>query len=154
HLSSVRVTDLHPGNSLPRPAIRQENRFFPAPEDPLVRPFTKCSQHREQRFTLRGEVVLGISSRLARIELFENSVIDQVFEPAGKDVLGNAETALELAEAREPEERIANDEQAPPVPECLQGLGDPAVHVVEAFTAHGSDCNRTIWLQQATSFDE
>jgi hypothetical protein len=74
--------------------------------------------------------------RLAGFDLFKNSVIDEVLEPFREDVLGNTEAALELAEARQPEEGIANNEQAPPVPEYLQGLADPAVHVVESLAAH------------------
>src|SRR5579864_7246016 len=67
----------------------------------------------------------------------EQAAFDQGVEPAGQDVRRDAETLLELVEAREAAECVAQDQDAPPFADALQAAGDRASHVSEAFALHG-----------------
>jgi hypothetical protein len=65
-------------------------------------------------------------------------VLEELVQPVGQDVLRDPEALLELGEAAQAEERVAHDEQRPPVPDLLEGLGDSAVHGVETGSGHGA----------------
>src|SRR5262249_14544598 len=48
------------------------------------------------------------------------------------------------------EEGVAHDEKGPPVPQDLEGLTDPTIHVGETLPPHGASVARGQWLLQAT----
>ena len=51
-------------------------------------------------------------------------------------VAGDAEAFLEVVEAGDAEEGVADDEQTPPFADPLEALADGAVHVPEAGAPH------------------
>ena len=64
------------------------------------------------------------------------TVLDEMREPRGEDVLRDSEAFLEVAETARAEEGIAHHEQRPPVAQLFQRLGDAAVHVPKALACH------------------
>jgi hypothetical protein len=66
----------------------------------------------------------------------EDSVVDEAVQALGEDVTGDAEAGLEVIEACHAEERVPDDEQAPPLPHDVQALGDRAGDVLEAGPLH------------------
>src|SRR5262249_5839610 len=133
---AVGVGEPEPGDA-PSGAPVLDDDGLPTPaEDPLVGPLPERRQHGQQRLALLGQAVRETLAFAADVHALEDAVIDQVLEPGGEDVLGDAEAALEVAEAAGAEERVADDEQRPPVPEGLEGLPDPAVHVGETRPPH------------------
>ncbi len=78
------------------------------------------------------------------------SVLDEVREPRGEDVLRDAEAALKVSEAARAEEGVAHDQERPPVAERLERLSDPAVHLVEAFSFHGQSTLAIVGLHEGT----
>ena len=73
---------------------------------------------------------------LADVHLLEDRVRDEPLEPVGEDVLRDPEIRLEISEAPGAEERVAHDQERPPVAERFERLGDAAVHVLEALAGH------------------
>jgi len=74
--------------------------------------------------------VLGVSHPL------EDLAVDEVVQPLGKDVAGDAEPGLEVVEPGHAEEGVPDDEQAPPLPHDIEALGDRAGHVLKAGPLH------------------
>jgi hypothetical protein len=56
----------------------------------------------------------------------EDAFVDQQFEPRGQHVFGDTEAFLKLAEAFHTAQRVANDQQRPPVADDIQRTGDGA----------------------------
>ena len=69
-------------------------------------------------------------------DAFEDSVVDQVVQALGENVAGDTQAGLEVIEAPYAEESIPDDEQAPPLPNDIQALGDRAGDVLEACPLH------------------
>jgi hypothetical protein len=63
---------------------------------------------------------------------------DQSRKPAGEDVWSHPEAILELAEAGDAVERVAEDQDAPPFADPGEATGDRALHGGEADVLHGS----------------
>jgi hypothetical protein len=59
-----------------------------------------------------------------------------------EDVLRDPEVRFEIAEAARAEERVAHDQERPPIAERLERLGDAAVHVGKALASHRSQPSR------------
>jgi len=57
---------------------------------------------------------------------------DQRLEAPAQHVAGDAEAGLERLEAAQAAEGVADDQQAPPLADNLEGLGDGAFPIVEA----------------------
>ena len=62
--------------------------------------------------------------------------LDQRLETGGEDVAGDAEPALEVFEAADAQEGVAQDEERPPLPHDLEGTGHRTVHPGEARATH------------------
>src|SRR5215469_10690302 len=97
----------------------------------------------EQRPQHRPKVAPGISQDVfvarwsfAVAAAFEQTRFDQGLEPSCQNVGRDPEALLELIEARQSERRIAQDEDAPPLPDPLQAAGDRALHVAKALAPH------------------
>src|SRR5262245_11606374 len=149
---AVGVGDAKPGDPPSRAPILDDHGLVPAPEDPLVGPLAQRGQHGQQRLTLAGQPVLEPLALAPHVHTLEDPVVDQMLEPCGEDVLGDAEAALEVPETTDAEEGVAHDEEGPPVPQDLEGLTDPAVHVGEALPPHGPSIAPDVWLHQATKW--
>ncbi len=57
----------------------------------------------------------------------EDPVLDQPAQAVGQHRLGHVEVGLEVAEAPDAVQRVAHDQQRPPLPDHLERTGDPAV---------------------------
>src|SRR5262245_21444284 len=69
---------------------------------------------------------------------FEDAVRDELPEPVGEAVAGRAEVALEVLEATDAEERVAQDEKRPAVADDRQRPRDGAAEIADVRPAHGS----------------
>src|SRR6516162_554492 len=99
----------------------------------------------EQRPQHRPKVAAGISQDVpvarwsfAVAAAFEQTRFDQRLEASCQDVGRDPEALLELIEARQSERRIAQDEDAPPLPDPLQAASDRALHVAKTLAPHRS----------------
>src|SRR5262249_13975363 len=147
---AVGVGDAEPRKPPSRATVLDDHGLVPAAEDPLVGPLAQCGQHGQQRLALVGQAVFEAVPLAAHVHALEDPVIDEMLESGRENVLGDAEVALEVAEAPETEEGVADDEQGPPVPEDLEGLTDPAIHLGETLPPHGPTVAPGQWLLQAT----
>src|SRR5829696_2735621 len=118
---------------------------FPVNEDggDLVRalveflaPLPQGDQDREYAAALRRQPIFLISAAVSGGRGLQDALIDQRAEPHGEDVLGEAEPLLEFAEAADPEQRLANDQNRPPVADRIQRARDRAIVVFEARPFH------------------
>ena len=69
--------------------------------------------------------------------LLEEAGLDQRHKPRGQDIRCDAKAFAEFLEPRVAVQRVAQDQNAPPLADPLQRAGDRAVHLLEAFPAHG-----------------
>jgi hypothetical protein len=72
----------------------------------------------------------------ALIAPLEDAAVDQVLEARGQHVAGDAQPALPLVEPGDPQERVADDQQRPPLAHHVEGAGDRARHLGERRPAH------------------
>jgi hypothetical protein len=63
-------------------------------------------------------------------------VLDKRVQAHGQHVAGDAEPLLELIEAGDPQEGVAQDQQCPPLADHLERAGDRAVHLFEGHALH------------------
>jgi hypothetical protein len=78
-----------------------------------VTPFHEHNQGGPELTSLVGEHVLRPTGPLRVRDAFEQSLVAQPLEPVGEDVGGNPELRLEVLEARETDEGVAEDQQRP-----------------------------------------
>src|SRR5579863_3157439 len=109
----------------------------PAGRRPLVPPLTHGRHHVPQVTALGGEPVLGARRMVTVGNALKDPRLDQVIQPLGEDVAGDAEPRLEVIESGHAEERVPDHEQAPPLAHHVQALRDRARHVLEAGPLHG-----------------
>ena len=103
---------------------------------PLVTPLPHGHNHVPEIAALAGEPVLRARRMLGVSRPLEDSAVDQVVQPLGEDVPGDAEPGLEVIEAGYAEEGVPDDEQAPPFAHHVEALGDRAGHVLKAGPLH------------------
>jgi hypothetical protein len=68
----------------------------------------------------------------------EHVRLDEPAQPFLEDVPRDAEATLKVVEAGDAEERVAEDEHAPPLAHDLEALCDGAVEAGKALAFHGS----------------
>ena len=88
---------------------------------------------------LVGQAVLVALGAILVEAALQNPVADEGLEAGGEDVAGDPEPALEVLEAADAEEGVAQDEERPPLPHDLEGPGHRTVHPGEARTTHMFD---------------
>jgi hypothetical protein len=66
----------------------------------------------------------------------EHPGLDEAGEALVEHVAGDPESLLEIVKAGHAQERVAEDQQRPPLAHDLQALGDRAVHIGEALAFH------------------
>src|SRR4030095_10081883 len=97
--------------------------------------------------THRGEDVPQIAALLrepvlrpGRVVLIRNAlehaIVDQLPQSIVENVARNPEPRLEVVEPAYAQERVADDQHAPPLAHDLEALGHRAVHVLEALALH------------------
>ena len=67
---------------------------------------------------------------------FEDAGVHEGGEAVREDVASDPEPALEVVEATDPEERLAEHQKRPALADDAEALGDRARHLVEAFAGH------------------
>ena len=83
-----------------------------------------------------GQAVL-VALRSLLVELTpQDSVRDEGVQPVAEDVAGHARVPLQLLEAADAEERLAEDEQRPPFADDRQRLADGTVRAAPFLTCH------------------
>jgi len=87
-----------------------------------------------------GELAALGGEEVAALALLEHVLGDEVLEPLREHVAGDPERALEVREARDPEERVAHDQQAPALPDHLERAGDGADLCGIRAVEHPSHC--------------
>ena len=105
-------------------------------EEPLVAPLPQRREHGPQLAAHVGEHVVAAPARLLVRAALHHAGVDERVESRGEDVAGDAEPVVELLEAGDAEERVAEDQRGPPLADDLERLGDAAVHVGEGDSAH------------------
>jgi len=103
---------------------------------PSVAPLPHGHYHVPQVAALGGEPVFRARRVIGVGDPLEDFVVDEVVQTLGEDVTGDSEAGLKIIEARDAEEGVPDDEQAPPFPYEFQALSDRAVHVLKAGALH------------------
>ena len=113
-----------------------EQRFVAVAVDPLVTPLAQRGHDRPQGAALVGEEVVVAAAAFVVGATLEDPGGDEGVESDREDVAGDPEALDEVLEAADAEERVAQDQQRPPLADDLQRLGDRAVHVGERRLPH------------------
>ena len=92
-----------------------------------VAPDAQRVEHRREVGALAGEHVLVARRVVLVLASLEDPLLDERVEPGAEHVAGDAEAPLPVVEAGDAEERVAQDQQRPPLADHLEGLGDGAV---------------------------
>ncbi len=88
---------------------------------------------------LLGEAVLEARRAILVAHALEDAVRDELPQPIGQAVARDAEIALEVLEAADAEERVAQDEQRPAVADDGQRPRHRAGEVSDVTPAHGAN---------------
>src|SRR6516164_1161375 len=98
---------------------------------PPVAPLAHRRHHVPQIPALAREPVFGARRMILVRDAPEYAAVNQVVQPPGQDVAGDAEPSLKVIEASHAEEGIPDDEQAPPFAHDLQALRDRTAGALE-----------------------
>src|SRR4029453_19055632 len=93
----------------------------------LVPPLPQTAEGDVEVAALGGESVLVAGRSLAVGDALEHALADEPVQPVGEDVAGDPQALLELVEAANPEEHVADDQQRPALADNLQRPRDRAV---------------------------
>ena len=86
---------------------------------------------------VREEVV--VADGLVRVgAALDDSVVEEVVEPLGEYLAGDAEVALEIVEAADPDEEVSEDEWGPGLAGDVEAARDGAGHLAEGGSLHPS----------------
>src|SRR5262249_50869249 len=100
----------------------------------LVAPLPQSGEGDVELSAFGLEPVLVAFGALAVADALEDPLVDQQVEAVGENVPGDTEAGLELVEAAESEEGVANDQERPALTDDLERAGNRAVlAVVVAF---------------------
>src|SRR5579884_975146 len=102
----------------------------------LVAPLAHGVDHRPQITAAFGQPVVEARRVLAVGNLGEHADLDEASQALTEHVAGDPEPPLEVVKAGHAEERVADDQQRPPLAHHLQTLRDRAMHVGKALPLH------------------
>ncbi len=85
---------------------------------------------------LVGEAVLEALGPFLVAAALKDPVAHERLETGGEDVAGDTQAALEVLEAPDTEEGVAQHEERPPLAHDLEGSGDRTIHPGEACATH------------------
>lgn len=109
---------------------------WPVGRSVLVSPLAHGRKHRPQVPALGGEAVFVARRMVAVADFPQHIVLKQVGEALVEYVPGDPEALMEVVEAGDAEEGVADDQHRPPLADHLQALGYRAVHAGEALAFH------------------
>lgn len=101
-------------------------RVFPFVAEP-----PHCEEDVEEIPALVGEPVLMARWVVLVGDCLQDAVGDQLLQPVRKDVAGDLQVALEVVEAADAKEDVADDQQCPSIADNVDGAGDDAVEVFD-----------------------
>jgi hypothetical protein len=101
-----------------------EERLVPLAKNPLVPPLAERREDRPKRAAFFGEDVIETCPSLVIRPTLKHAGVDEPVETVRQDIASNAETPHEFVEAANAEERVAEDEQRPPLTYNVEGPGD------------------------------
>src|SRR5690242_15716997 len=78
-----------------------------------IAPFDQDDQRRSELAALVGEDVLWPAGTLGVRDTFEHAFVAEQLEPVGEDVGRDAELVLEVLEALDAQDRVAEDQEGP-----------------------------------------
>src|SRR5262249_25086940 len=122
---------------LPAGAVHELDRWAVATGHPAVAPACERHDHRIEVASLLGQSVLEARRVVLVADAIQDAVRDELAESVGQPVAGSAEVALEILEATDAEERVAQDEERPAVAHDRQRPGDGAGEAADVTPAHG-----------------
>ena len=98
----------------PAVAVLEDHRPLTL-ERVAVPPLQQGDQHGPQVGALLGQAVLAAQRALLVRTLHEDSLLDQALQPGLQDVARHAQVALEVLEATDAQEDVADDQERPPL---------------------------------------
>ena len=101
-----------------------------------VAPLHQRDDRGPQVEALFGEEVFEALGALLVAAPFQHAVLEQTLQARVEDVARDAEVALQLVEATQPEEDVADDEQRPALADHLECAGDAAGLVLVVVAEH------------------
>src|SRR3954447_2733824 len=117
-------------------AVPEDHRPRVEAVDVLVAPVQQRHDRRPEVEPLLGQPVLEALRALLVADPLEHPGVDELAEPVGEHVPGEAEVPLEDVEPLRPEERLADDEEGPALADDLEGRGQRAVEVLVGAGKH------------------
>ena len=93
----------------------------PLPLEPVpVAPLQQRDQHRPQVGALLGQPVLAARRAVLVGPLHQDPLLDEALEPGLQHIAGHAEVTLQLLEAADPQEDVADDQERPTLAHHLE----------------------------------
>ncbi|GCC47354.1 hypothetical protein chiPu_0031767, partial [Chiloscyllium punctatum] len=103
------------------PGLVQQHRMrLTARIEMRLAPLPQTHHDREQVVAPLRQRVFLIGAAVGRCDLLEHAQFDQRAQPRRQHALGDAEILLEVAEPAQAVERVAHDQQRPPVADRVQ----------------------------------
>src|SRR6266852_3659627 len=93
----------------------------------FVAPLAKRGQRDVEVETLLRQLVLVPLRTLAVEDALEHAFVDQTVEPVSQNVAGDAQALLQLVEAAQAEQYVADDQQRPALADNLEGSRDRTI---------------------------
>jgi hypothetical protein len=111
----------------------------------FLAPLPQGNQDREYAAPLRRQQIFLIRAAVGGGRGLQDALIDQPAKPHREDVLGESQLLLEFAEAGDPKQRLAKDQQRPPVADSVQRARDRAVVMFKAGSFHLGILSQNFW---------
>ena len=117
-------------------SVFEHDRFVALTENPTVTPLAECAEHHPQVTPLLGQHVVVPAATLVVRPTIQHPCNDEFVEPIGQDIPGNPEAVHEVVETSNPEHRVAQDQECPPLADDFERLSYRAVHAEERRFPH------------------
>jgi len=103
---------------------------------PAVAPGGDCEEDVAEFPAFVREEVVVADGLVGVGAAFDDAVVEKMVEPLGEDLAGDAEVALEIVEAADPDEEVSEDERCPGLAGDVERAGDGAGHLAEGGSLH------------------
>src|SRR6516165_4976388 len=101
-------------------------------------PLPQANENREKVPPLFRQRILPIGAAVGSRDQLENTQFDQHLQACRQHSLGDAEVLLKIAKPAQAVERVADDQQGPPVADHIQRPRDRAVGFVKTDSLHSN----------------
>ena len=124
---------------LPAGAMAIEDRRPRVPGGPAVAPRDHRHEHVDELQALRREHVLVARGALGVGALLEHPLVDEVAQPLGEHLARDAEVALDVVEAGDADEDVADHERRPRLAGDREAARDRTAHLGEVGALHDGE---------------